>query len=601
MLVYGDPQFRASPRVFARCLRQLIIRTPLDDLDGLRAVLIQAGQLEQGVADTPDASADLRLCMSLTETLARGFIRGWSLTQAAAAATGAAFSSETKEASRFASGIAYHRPLTVKIPEGFAFYALFPEQYRVAAARWARARAGCRPREVLVVGIRSIGTTLSAIVKATLEELGWKAERVTVRLSGAPFARQLASPKLPRLSRLLVVDEGPGLSGSSMAAVARAAAGAGATDIAFLPGHAGEPGPAASPEVRGWWQRVPRYFMPLEQMRWNGRCLVELLQHDTVRKPAESQIGSAGRLSAHTDATVDLSAGAWRNLAFSSQTRWPAVTAAFERMKLLCRAGSGPVLWKFAGLGCARDAGAPAADLTLKTIEAKTGAIQSQTPLRMVHGFAAMPWVKGRRLVRADVRSPGTLNTLAAFIAGLHGPVLGVEESEAATKRLAEMLYWNTREALGETFADQARVATERVLIPAPEEESYADGRMAPWEWVRTPSGALIKTDVAGHAHDHTLIGPQPILWDVAGALVEWDLQPKQRDRLLAALHLRGLTTKPCRLAVYEMAYAAFRVGIISAAAVQGPGDEREEERLERARAFYRQRLSGAIRACPKP
>ncbi len=59
----------------------------------------------------------------------------------------------------------------------------------------------------------------------------------------------------------LVVDEGPGISGSSMAATAAAWSRRGwlQSGIAFLPGHGNEPGGAGAPEVQRWWQMAPRY------------------------------------------------------------------------------------------------------------------------------------------------------------------------------------------------------------------------------------------------------------------------------------------------------------------------------------------------------
>ncbi len=70
----------------------------------------------------------------------------------------------------------------LKTPEGFAFYAVYPEAY-IEAAR--RLRLSAPPR---VIGIRSIGTTLGSVVAAALD-----AEPPgTVRPFGDPFARRVA-------------------------------------------------------------------------------------------------------------------------------------------------------------------------------------------------------------------------------------------------------------------------------------------------------------------------------------------------------------------------------------------------------------------------
>src|SRR5207248_4140661 len=117
-------------------------------------------------------------------------------------------------------------PLTVKIPEGFAFYALYPEQYCLAALHWLADHKTASPRRAAVVGIRSIGTTLSAVVSAALGAAGWEVQRLTVRPTGHPYSRQaeITREELGEAVWGLVVDEGPGQSGSSMAATAAALA-----------------------------------------------------------------------------------------------------------------------------------------------------------------------------------------------------------------------------------------------------------------------------------------------------------------------------------------------------------------------------------------
>jgi hypothetical protein len=60
VIVYGDPQFKAPAGDVFACLRNRLRRVRADDLEALRPVLIQAGQLEQALADAtlaPDAGA----------------------------------------------------------------------------------------------------------------------------------------------------------------------------------------------------------------------------------------------------------------------------------------------------------------------------------------------------------------------------------------------------------------------------------------------------------------------------------------------------------------------------------------------------------------
>jgi len=156
------------------------------------------------------------------------------------------------------------------------------------------------PKRVLVVGIRSIGTTLSAVVEATLMSLGWEVQRLTVRPSGHPFSRKLniKPPDAHGIKCALIVDEGPGISGSSMASVAEWLGAAGVSDVAFFPGHENGPGTLASAEVRRCWEKTPRYFTPLEELRWDGRSLADELGRRFAQE--------------HGSNIDDLSSGKWR-------------------------------------------------------------------------------------------------------------------------------------------------------------------------------------------------------------------------------------------------------------------------------------------------
>src|SRR5207244_12979877 len=116
--------------------------------------------------------------------------------------------------------------LTTSPAEGCAYYALNrldiykPVQQRVAL-----------DRQAAVIGIRSIGTTMSAVATAAIISNGHRAERITVRPEGDPYNRALLFTaqqsdwikKLKEVSALfLVVDEGPGRSGSTFLSVAEA-------------------------------------------------------------------------------------------------------------------------------------------------------------------------------------------------------------------------------------------------------------------------------------------------------------------------------------------------------------------------------------------
>src|SRR5205085_6898846 len=79
--------------------------------------------------------------------------------------------------------------VAARTAEGFAYYAVYPEQYVEAARRMA---AALSPPSVTCVGIRGIGATLAHVVSASLEIDRIPNTVVTVRPRGHPFDRHLA-------------------------------------------------------------------------------------------------------------------------------------------------------------------------------------------------------------------------------------------------------------------------------------------------------------------------------------------------------------------------------------------------------------------------
>src|SRR2546422_9712551 len=130
--------------------------------------------------------------------------------------------------------------LTTSPSEGFAYYALNPLDIAKPAQQ-----SVAPDRQAAVIGIRSIGTTLSAVATAAIISNGHRAERITGRPEGDPYNRALLFTaqqsdwikKLKEVSELfLVVDEGPGRSGSTFLSVGEAliSSGVPAEDIILL-------------------------------------------------------------------------------------------------------------------------------------------------------------------------------------------------------------------------------------------------------------------------------------------------------------------------------------------------------------------------------
>ncbi len=574
MIVYGDARrserIQSSVETLQWMIDQALTADPRPA--ALRLLVERVGELEQALFDAPECLGPS--CLSRARSLA-GIRRAgsWIAT---------AFERSYDRSPEPAHGALHHARAAlatlanragsarVTTPEGFAFHALFPESYRHAARRWAADHVDSTRRDVLVVGIRSIGTTLSAVVAQALRAQRFVVRRRTVRPEGDPFARRV-DEKLPRAEFGIVVDEGPGLSGSSMLSVADAMARAGVGEISLLHAHDRGPGPEASESARHRWRSFPRYAAAHSQLTFEGRTLAEELWQGVA--PAME-----GRL-ARSD---DVSAGAWRRLAYEGSDAWPEVCRPLERPKILCSSTEGSrVLFKFAGF-----AAAPRDEGSLATAVARRAAPLAALGLAPrlfgeAHGFVAWEWIDGRPLAPEDA-SVSFVSHMGAYVARAAGPPLDADDAREASDRAREMLVANTRECLGEEAAAAAAVEGRRLGTSAGA-GSAGDGHLAPHEWVRSRSGSIFKTDIGGHDVDHTWTGAQPVAWDLAAALEEWDLRGPKEDALLHGYReAGGAAVDAASLRAYRAAYAAHRAGQTSFF-LASETDAAERVRLRRA------------------
>jgi hypothetical protein len=467
----------------------------------------------------------------------------------------------------------------VKASRGFASDALFPERYREAALRWALEHAKSKKRDVLVVGIRSIGTTLSAVVAATLRGRGFRARRMTVRPKGNPIDRYVRLSKVRGADWTLIVDEGPGPSGSSVLAVADALAAAGVSGIHLFPGHDLGPGNLATEKRRARWREFPSYSSSLDAVTLGGVPLAEALW--------KSLDATSGDPLARV---VPCGGGAWRGLHEWDRNTWPAVCRTFERAKFLCEGGSGrKILFKFAGLATAPGMRASAAEVSMLRVARLAREGLAAAPLGTAHGFLASEWLDGKPL-DASGASPALLRRIGGYIAAASGPPLSDGAARAARTRLETMLCVNVREALGDDAASTAL----SLIRPVPVLDSTprcGDGRLAPHEWIATRDGRVLKTDAGGHDLDQSWSGRQPVFWDLAGALLEWDLDESGERFLLDGFVARGgARSAPFVLGAYGVAYAAHRAGLTKTG-LELETDVEERARLEKEYERWRDRL----------
>ncbi len=591
MLVYGDPQFSAPLGALHRQLCACVQRAREHprDLDRLRTLVIACGQVEQGADDAleregfQDETAPLiEIFHEATALAAEAF---YSLAQPSLGSLPPPLVDAPAALRRLQQRLGSIGELpaltaVVKVPEGFSLHAVYPEQYMLAAGQWLadhkERRAQGQGPGAVVVGIRSIGSTLAAVVATVLRAGGWQVQSLTVRPRGHPYARivDLGGKIFDAATLGLVVDEGPGISGSSMAATATALAKGGIEPphIAFFPSHANAPGGAGAPDVQRWWQTTPRYVAGSERLTFGGLALPQALAAAFAMRPARID---------------NVSGGVWRNYVYPEMGDWPAICNNFERVKYLCTGDDGRrVLFKFLGLAASSPSLTSTAETSATLLRRRAVEGLAPSVLGAVWGFVATEWLEGTPL--GATAPPGDMaGKLGAYIAQVAGPELSAAEMAEAVDRLAEMIYVNTTEACGAEIADKVRALRPSEDCPR---AGYGDGHLQPYEWIRATGGEVRKVDSVGHDCDHTLIGRQPAAWDIAGALIEWQLDAAAAARLLQAYTTAGgPAIDQQTLAFYSAAYLAFRAGQCALAAQVH--DPYERDRLLAAYAAYRRRL----------
>jgi hypothetical protein len=337
-----------------------------------------------------------------------------------------------------------------------------------------------------------------------------------------------------------VVDEGPGLSGSSFAAVSRALHLIGVPDerIVLFPSVSPDDAAFVSETARERWRRHRKYTVSFDDLM--------------IRSGRLARAVGSRRL-------VDLSAGRWRRLFYTDDER-PAVHPHHERRKyLLHQPGATPSrhIARFAGLG---RAGHARYERAMQLAASGWG----PAPLGLREGFLVLPFVPGRPLDVRQATRPlmdAVVRYLTRIRRGFAAP------RTTSVDAMLHMIDVNATEAglRPERDAMHAvqRGAQESALVDA----VAVDGRMLPHEWLATDAGPS-KVDALDHHDDHFFPGITDPAWDLAAALVEF-AWPHPTARALVTAYKRatsdhGLET---RLPFLATAYLAFRVGYCTRAA----------------------------------
>jgi len=584
VIVYGDrertlPAARALAELSATLEQAHEAAIPLERRARSAALVIDVGALVQALQDR--------------EFEARGEDELSELTRAGSAAclaAGRAFVAlhralpvdfdELARALEALRGLLPDVALRLRDPEGYAFYGLYPELY-VEAASGLRDRAGDAPSSSLVqvVGIRSIGSSLASLVAAAL---GTPLPVVTVRPVGHPFARELRVGRELEQTLLCdlrertyaIVDEGPGLSGSSFDAVAEylCTRGVQREQVVLFPSHEGEPGGHASEAARLRYRGTRRLVQSYERY-FDGSS--------DARSPARWFVDLTGAAS---EPVADLSAGRWRSLLYPEAALYPASYARDERRKYLVTSARGSWLLKYSGLG---GSAASLAERARQLSEA--GFIPELLAVR--HGFSLSRFLRDARpLARTALPRELLVAHVARYLAFLATRFPAASAHGASPTQLLALSKQNASELWGsERAAALTRHDEELARLHASQRPTAGDSKLDVCEWLLGADGRLLKCDAEEHHAGHDCIGCQDPAWDVAGATIELGLDGAEREQVCAALFdAARLRLSDVKLRFYELAYAAFRAGRadFGERSLRGWADD-DAARLARERARY--------------
>ena len=150
-----------------------------------------------------------------------------------------------------------------------------------------------------------------------------------------------------------------------------------------------------------------------------------------------------------------------------------------------------------------------------------------------------------------------------------------------------------------ETFGNPPRIELSAEHLAALETRVVrveTDNRLQPWEWLVASDGRILKTDGSDHCRAHDLVGCQDIAWDIAGAIIEFDLSEGETEQMLAVVErASGRRVDRDLVRLLHPCYLAFQTGSYAMAAGALSGWPEEQGRLERRRAFYAGRLLASL------
>jgi len=518
--------FRAGRKLVSgpAMVRGLAGRISASNGSALLDALIEAGELEAALADA--GCPDTAIAAQVTDILATEM-----------------YSGEESRSTALQLTLRIHSPELIAFspPEGFSYYALHPLDFAQIISR-----ISAEPPLCALIGIRSIGTTLSAVSAAALKSAGRPVSRITVRPTGHPYSRrtdftvqqlQWIHECLLAHAQFLIVDEGPGRSGSTFLSVAEALRAAGVPNdrITILGSRQPDPAALCAENAVARWNAFRFISTPSVNQRFEG-C---------------AYIGG----------------GSWRNFVFPSVQDWPESWTEMERLKFL--SPDRKRLFKFEGMGPVR------ADVRQRAFVLADAGF-SPRAYDAGDGFLEYEKLNGR-VMHIDDLSSSVLDRMARYCAFRVSHFPAQQNSPGDFRH---MLEFNVRQEFGvDLTLPETSLASEHPVL--------VDGRMQPYEWIATGPATFVKTDGISHGDDHFFPGPCDIAWDLAGIAVEWHLNADARHYLLNGfLKLTGRDVSG-EMLLHMLGYSVFRLGFCKMAISTVRGSD-EEQRMRSAYTRYR-------------
>jgi hypothetical protein len=532
LIVFRDSSELVSGRDLGRRLLDAIAKVSGNDSTAVVDALLLAAEVECALSDCDCAPTS---ATTLTDRLAWLFVQ-----------TG---SRPDNRLQRTAMDVARNLPdkLRIRHPEGFAYYALHPGDF-------ADVVSNIKGHDVAaIVGIRSVGTTLSAVTAAQLNSRGVRASRITVRPVGHPYDRKTSLNELQRAwlrkqdqnrASFLVVDEGPGLSGSSFLSVAECLLqeGIAADRITMIGTRAIDPEQLCAADANSRWK----------QFGWRN-----------VKSRISQRFGDS----------ISLSGGTWRNLLLPSDIEQPACWPEMDGIKYWSQDRGR--LFKFEGFG----------EMGQRIRSRAENIHQGGFGPKMQYagdGMSCYEFVEGTPLSPCHL-STQVLNGIADYCAFRASDF---KSDQPADEKIEEMVQFNFSQQSGREIS----FASVSLRIASP---IVPDGRMQPYKWIASSDGKLIKVDGSRHGEDHFFPGPTDIAWDLAGAVTEWDMDDEAEKYLLTRFRGRSGINRDGVLPAFVLAYSTFRAAY-SKMALMGTNVNSEKPALQRAHLFYRRKMEAA-------